>query len=51
MQAYVMLLKTRFQMSSLEIKERLGISSAANVDQMFSRAVKKMQEAKVRHDV
>ena len=51
MQAYVMLLKTRFQMSSLEIKERLGVSSAANVDQMFSRAVKKMQEAKVKYGV
>ena len=49
-QAYVMLLKTRFQMSSLEIKERLGISSAANVDQMFSRAVKKMKELKVKYD-
>lgn len=50
MQAYVMLLKVRFQMSSLEIKERLGISSAANVDQMFSRAVKKMKELKVKHE-
>ena len=50
MQAYVMLLKTRFQMSSLEIKERLGISSVANVDQMFSRAVKRMKELKVKHD-
>ena len=49
-QAYVMLLKTRFQMSSLEIKDRLGISSAANVDQMFSRAVKKMKELKVKYD-
>lgn len=49
-QAYVMLLKTRFQMSSLEITERLGISSAANVDQMFSRAVKKMKELKVKHE-
>ena len=49
-QAYVMLLKTRFQMSSLEIKERLGISSEANVDQMFSRAVKKMQELRVKYE-
>lgn len=48
--AYVMLLKTRFQMSSLEIQERLGISSAANVDQMFSRAVKKMKELKVKYE-
>ena len=49
-QAYVMLFKTRFQMSSLEIMDRLGISSAANVDQMFSRAVRKMKELKVKHD-
>jgi DNA-directed RNA polymerase specialized sigma24 family protein len=44
MQAYVMLLKLRFHMSSVEIKERLGISSTANVDQLFARAVKKMRE-------
>lgn len=48
-QAYVMLLKLRFHMSSLEIKERLGISSAANVDQMFARAVRKMKEEKVKY--
>lgn len=48
-QAYVMLLKLRFHMSSLEIKERLGLTSAANVDQMFSRAVKKMKEEKVKY--
>lgn len=49
MQAYVMLLKLRFHMSSLEIKERLGVTSAANVDQMFARAVKKMREVKVKY--
>lgn len=49
-QAYVMLLKTRFQMSSLEVKERLNISSVANVDQMFARAVKKMRELRLKHD-
>jgi hypothetical protein len=49
LQAYVMLLKLRFHMSSVEIKERLGISSAANVDQMFARAVKKMKEEKVKY--
>lgn len=49
MQAYVMLLKLRFHMSSLEIKERLGVTSAANVDQMFARAVKKMKEVKVKY--
>jgi len=48
-QAYVMLLKLRFHMSSLEIKERLGLTSAANVDQMFSRAVRKMKEEKVKY--
>lgn len=49
-QAYVMLLKTRFQMSSLEITERLGLSSAANCDQLFSRAVKKMREARAKYE-
>lgn len=49
MQAYVMLLKLRFHMSSLEIKERLGVTSAANVDQLFARAVKKMKEVKVKY--
>ena len=49
-QAYVMLLKVRFQMSSLEIKERLMISSTANVDQLFARAVRKMKELRVKHE-
>lgn len=49
MQAYVMLLKLRFHMSSLEIKERLGVSSAANVDQIFARAIKRMKEEKVKY--
>ena len=48
-QAYVMLLKLRFHMSSAEITERFGMSSAANVDQMFARAVKKMREEKVKY--
>lgn len=48
-QAYVMLLKLRFHLSSLEIKERLGISSVANVDQLYSRAVKKMREVRMRY--
>ncbi len=43
-QAYIMLLKLRFNMSSEEITNRFGMSSAANVDQLFSRAVKKMKE-------
>lgn len=49
-QAYVMLLKARFLMSSQEIKERLGVSSASNVDQMFTRAVRKMREAKEKYE-
>jgi len=49
MQAYVMLLKLRFHMSSLEIKERLNVTSAANVDQMFSRAVKRMKEERAKY--
>lgn len=48
-QAYVMLLKLRFHMSSVEITERFGMSSVANVDQMFSRAVKKMREVRVNY--
>lgn len=49
-QAYVMLLKLRFGMSSAEIKTRLGISSEANVDQLFSRGVKKMKEKRDEYD-
>ncbi len=49
-QAYVMLLKARFHLSSMEIKERLGISSAANVDQLYSRAVKQMKVAKENYE-
>ena len=48
--AYVMLLKTRFFLSSDEIRDMLDISSAANVDQIFSRAVKFMRKAWVHHD-
>lgn len=48
--AYVMLLKTRFFLSSAEIAAMLEISSAANVDQIFSRSVKFMRSAWVRND-
>ncbi len=41
---YVHLLKTRFFLKSDEIKEFLDESSAANVDQIFSRSVKFMRE-------
>lgn len=48
--AYVHILKTRFQLSSEEVKEMLEISSAANVDQIFSRAVKFLRSAWPKHD-
>ncbi len=48
--AYVHLLKTRFMLSSDEVRDFLEISSSANVDQIFSRAVKFMREAWPRHD-
>lgn len=48
--AYVHLLKTRFFLSSEEIRGFLDISSAANVDQIFSRSVKFMRKAWIRHD-
>lgn len=50
LRAYVMLLKTRFHLSSVEIAEMLGVSSAANVDQIFSRAVKFMRQAWARNE-
>jgi hypothetical protein len=43
--AYVMLFKTRFHLSSEEIRDILDISSSANVDQIFSRSVKFMRNA------
>ncbi len=43
--AYVLLLKTRFHLSSEEVKDLLDVSSVANVDQIFSRAVKFMRHA------
>ena len=48
--AYVHLLKTRYHLSSAEVKDFLDISSVANVDQIFSRAVKFMREAWPKHD-
>ena len=50
MRAYVHLLKLRMNLSSTEIKRMLGVSSEANVDQLFSRALKDMRELKVRHE-
>ena len=48
--AYVHILKTRFHLSSDEVRDFLEISSSANVDQIFSRAVKFMRSAWGRHD-
>ena len=49
LRAYVHLLKLRLNLSSREIKDMLGITSEANVDQLFSRAVKDMRELKVQY--
>lgn len=48
--AYVHLLKTRHGLSSEEVRDFLDISSVANVDQIFSRAVKFMRAAWPRHE-
>jgi len=48
--AYVHILKTRFHLSSDEVRDFLDVSSSANVDQIFSRAVKFMRAAWPRHD-
>ena len=50
MRAYVHLLKLRMNLSSTEIKCMLGVSSEANVDQLFSRALKDMRELRVQHE-
>ena len=51
LKAYVHLLKLRMNLSSAEIQGMLGISSAANVDQMFARAVKEMRKAKEENEL
>lgn len=48
--AYVLHLKTRMHLSSEEIALMLGISNAAAVDQIFSRAVKDMRGNWVKHE-
>ena len=50
MKAYVHLLKLRMNLSSTDIMRMLGISSTANVDQIFSRAVKDLGRKKVEHE-
>ena len=42
--SYIHVLKTRFFLSSEEIRDFLDVSSAANVDQIFSRSVKFMRD-------
>jgi hypothetical protein len=41
---YVHVLKTRFHLSSDEVRDFLDVSSSANVDQIFSRSVKFMRK-------
>ncbi len=48
--AYVHVLKTRFHLTSEEVKDFLDLSSAANVDQIFSRSVKFMRTRWLKHD-
>ena len=50
LRCYIHLLKTRFHLSSEEVRDFLDVSSAANVDQIFSRSVKFMREAWPRND-
>ena len=50
MRAYVHLLKLRMNLSSAEIKDMLGVTSEANVDQTFSRALRDMRELKAKHE-
>lgn len=48
--AYIHVLKTRFHLSSEEVRDFLELSSAANVDQIFSRSVKFMRSRWEKHD-
>ena len=47
---YIHLLKTRFALSSAEIKDFLDVSSESNVDKIFSRSVKFMRENWVKYE-
>ena len=49
MRAYVHYLKLGAGLSSLEICRFFGLSSSANVDQIFSRAVKSMRKLRAEH--
>ncbi len=48
--AYIHVLKTRFFLTSEEIKDFLELSSVSNVDQIFSRSVKFMRVRWMKHD-
>jgi hypothetical protein len=48
--AYIHILKTRFHLSSDEVRDFLDVSSSSNVDQIFSRSVKFMRNAWVEHE-
>ena len=47
---YIHLLKTRFFLSSEEVRDFLDVSSAANVDQIFSRSVRFLRRRWLAHD-
>ena len=47
---YIHLLKTRFFLSSEEVRDFLDVSSSANVDQIFSRSIKFMRQRYQYHD-
>ena len=47
---YIHLLKTRFFLTSEEVRDFLDVSSAAKVDQIFSRSIKFMRQRYVYHD-
>ena len=47
---YIHLLKSRFFLSSDEIRDFLDVSTSANVDQIFSRSVKFLRSRWIAHD-
>ena len=50
MRAYVHWLRVRMNLSSTAIRRMLGMTSEANVDQTFARAVRDMRKLKVQHE-
>lgn len=50
MRAYVHFLRLRQNLSSIEIQSMLGMTSAANVDQTFARAIRDLREFKSKYD-